>query len=885
MPPHRTKHIYHASSTGKISASMLKLSFLIFLAVTAAGGEVRFGGSYSFSQNVLMFDHGMVPVGFKLTGQLNLANLNNGALLAELKDLQLLVKSSQESQDGYTSHVSKIDQLVNKPFVIQLSQNEVKKVYLAIDEDPTLANIKKGLASLFQIRQTNDKFEEKDMSGVCQVDYKNTGNHILKSKTGCHWRGNKLMKSRLWGMKIDSKRFEEIVLTKGNLVDHVVADEEHTLLSAWNKIMRIKTTTQTELKLKDSTILDKKMDLSQVQKDLSVTFNEHNFEFNTNESVQEHPKIKLTSFVKNNKRTITNDIGTSESAQMFLQGVKAASKFTVADLNAYFSSKKYKKKEIVEQVLDIIGSKPTPETHNAVMKFLEIENEDVEVDYCDRYLWALSLNPHPQLFIINDLFELGESRHSNAKLWQTIVLTVPAMVYSYTQKNPDDAENDKLLQRGIDFLINHLNRCEDEDFDCQKVYMRAFVNIPDPKTLSYLLQFKKIFNKRLIVEIMSALQKIDAKHWTKEVLDLAEEVYLANSTYDSTARIISLDMLLKTKINDNATLMKILSVLKHNDVSKELKQYLMISLEGLYEKNEGLKKKVNTFLRDNRRNNYDSQALSGFSTTFHRTFMDGGRLSTVQEISNSILKSGVVNVDILNEGQASTAFSLGLYSKGLSSFVSSAEDESDDALTAGMQLRVMNVSLRPFVFFDGNGELMSHVFAGTASTLTPAYQALVLLDDDTVALPLGIGHIAQISFMSGASVDLSGQNKLSLWYKTGNTLVQNKAGLAFEGKISLNLPFVKTEVEFNLFATPELHLLSSLNFGDGIAMCLELDQPDLTVRYTTYKVEQVMGSKHKVKKTSNTTIQAPGRSFALNSMNNAMCNALAKQGWFDEENS
>lgn len=67
---------------------------------------------------------------------------------------------------------------------------------------------------------------------------------------------------------------------------------------------------------------------------------------------------------------------------------------------------------------------------------------------------------------------------------------------------------------------------------------------------------------------------------------------------------------------------------------------------------------------------------------------------------------------------------LGLFSNGLSSFVSDEEreDGEDEGTNAGLELTVHGVEFRPFVFFDGHGELMGHVFSSTASTLTPAYQ-------------------------------------------------------------------------------------------------------------------------------------------------------------------
>jgi len=50
------------------------------------------------------------------------------------------------------------------------------------------------------------------------------------------------------------------------------------------------------------------------------------------------------------------------------------------------------------------------------------------------------------------------------------------------------------------------------------------------------------------------------------------------------------------------------------------------------------------------------------------------------------------------------------------------DSEDDEEATAGMEITLSNVQLRPFIFFTGQGELMSHVWAGTASERTSALQ-------------------------------------------------------------------------------------------------------------------------------------------------------------------
>lgn len=57
----------------------------------------------------------------------------------------------------------------------------------------------------------------------------------------------------------------------------------------------------------------------------------------------------------------------------------------------------------------------------------------------------------------------------------------------------------------------------------------------------------------------------------------------------------------------------------------------------------------------------------------------------------------------------------------------SQPDEPEESATAGMELTIMGVQIRPFVFFSGQGELMGHVWSGTASEKTPAFQVILCL--------------------------------------------------------------------------------------------------------------------------------------------------------------
>lgn len=62
----------------------------------------------------------------------------------------------------------------------------MKHLYVADDENLSLVNLKRGVASLFQFRTFDAETKESDVSGTCDVKYATTdGVRIEKIKTNC----------------------------------------------------------------------------------------------------------------------------------------------------------------------------------------------------------------------------------------------------------------------------------------------------------------------------------------------------------------------------------------------------------------------------------------------------------------------------------------------------------------------------------------------------------------------------------------------------------------------------------------------------------------------------------------------------------------------------
>lgn len=113
----------------------------------------------------------------------------------------------------------------------------------------------------------------------------------------------------------------------------------------------------------------------------------------------------------------------------------------------------------------------------------------------------------------------------------------------------------------------------------------------------------------------------------------------------------------------------------------------------------------------------------------------------------------------------------------MNSFVSSGKEEelaSDESANAGMEITVQNSYFRRLQFFNGQTELMGHVWSGTASELTPAYTATTLLHDHDEIIQLHNGVTITVEALSSLSIDLKGSVQMSLWYQNAQSNVIKK---------------------------------------------------------------------------------------------------------------
>lgn len=570
---------------------------------------------------------------------------------------------------------------------------------------------------------------------------------------------------------------------------------------------------------------------------------------------------------KHHKALTADALGTAKSASAFLKLLPLVKNASPEELHKILKTPRYRQTRM--QLLDIYGSASTLAAHKAAMKILR---QDEIGDETERYLWALSLSPMPHIDVANDVLKRSEETMQNDHVSETYALAAGAMMRHHG--SPSAIEKARLsLELGLSVCTGD---------ECKLKFLRALRNLKSPEAIPTLLEYALSDNRAISVAAWRALVALPRQAVTDELKNAALRIFyqIGGPRRDSSARTLALDIILENEPSVEI-LHDLVYYLGDKDPAYEVRKYLSQRLEQIAEKDERFASYLKNIYTDGNVtvNNYHTRAQRGLSIAFTRSFLrspdTNGSLLTVQEVNSGLLKRGIVDVILETNKHQQAMFSLGLFAGGLSSFVSSQEEGAevmdDEVATAGMEIDILGVGVRPFVFFSGQGELMSHVWSGTASERTPAFQVLSSLYSYSEHVPLGSGFVAEIDVEGAVSFDLAGQIQLSLWSRKAHSLVEMDAGVMVHGGSRVRSSFVQSKAEFSMTMEPKLELSTDVDFYSQVALCMRLSQPATTVKHQVYKIERIPGSRHRLRKTRRSKSHSPGRSYLLNQKNNEMC--------------
>lgn len=847
--------------------------FTYDLKTTVLLGEIsRLGGS------------GVGDVGFQITAKLQVLPLwkdpsDSEKVLVSIKTLspQLWIKSRKAPEpEGFVEHSSRIVDMPKDPILVLFKKGQIIHTFAISSESLSSLNFKRGIASAFQYKTYEGTVQERDASGLCNVTYTFLNSPSYEKKKDDCKRIKSTHFNPILGVKIKSDSIAKYDLTDQLLLQKIVEDEKHEM----SLIARPEAKTAVSV----HRILQLLSDTLKEAPKIASTYTEVINKFDSNyvsvsiEAQNEYipcPEagcVTLENVLDSSYSALESSaLGTAKSASAFLKLVPLIRNASAENLAKILKSPRYH--DILPQLYDLYGSASTSEAHLAAMKILR---RDETGENTERYLWALSMSPFPDPVIIKDVLTRSEETLQNEKISETLALTAAAMAKRYGTIN--------IVEKVKDSLELGLYSCSDEP--CKIKFLRALGNLGAKSVIPILIKHTNS-SKALSVIAWKSLVSYDKSYITNEIKDIAIKNFLqlTGQKLDSSVRTLALNVLLQNdpSIED---LQQLLKYLVKREPVYEVKKFLLQRLTQLADTDVSFRNKFQKAVKMELKKsvNYNTFGLRGLSTAFTRNFLNSagtnGTLVTIQEINSGLLKRGIVDIVLENGLHKNTFFSLGLFAGGLNSFISSNDPEENDvsaeneAATAGMELSLLGVDIRPFVFFSGQGELMGHVWSGTASERTPAFQTIVNLHRHRELISLSSGFIVEIDVEGALSFDLAGQVQLSLWSRNAKSLVEMGAGVAIQGSSKILTNFVQSRAEFTLTLEPKLELATDVDFSGPVSLCMRLAQKQTAIKHNIYKVERIPGSRHRLRKTRREAFISPARSYLLNNKNNEMCSKI-----------
>lgn len=716
----------------------------VFLAeiclLNVSGLKLGQENTFTFTNDVNVTDLGELSpsLSYRVEGGFNVGVLWRDGdvklLQFRLNHVKIFSKS-QKTQE--TNERISLDDFSRKPFYAVLDKQSITDVYLEETEDISIANLKRSLISFFQYRNEDATVEEVDVSGQCSVSY-------------VVWHNTAFTKTKLF-CKIDTpghRRVEQPVGVKINVfssVEYNLAPDRITILTidstetykitlnAYPSIgVSINSTFFLEATQAVGTLETTKCpSLSECVKQLSGV------KISSLPSVLDLKKNQqgnLIQTIKENRKYLANNYyGKSDSAAAVLSLIADSREAKTEDWHKALNSRTGK--ELKLMLIDVLAATQTYESFKVAKENLKF-NDIEDFEYVEKYLQGLAVGTRPNEAVFKELLEIFSKGDYYEKTKDTLVQTI-ASIGRHFANLENEGYDHPTSQDLSDFFLKQLADCTEDE--CRIIIVRALGNFRSPSTIKRLLETAHTSSNKVAVVALKSLKQFPKAYWNTDIIreNFFKIFYQIQRRHDSSTRTLALDILLEQKLTPDE-IENLIEYLSSNDPAFEVKQYLIQKLQINAIKCSYYGKVIQAYLKQNPKyNNYHILGQGGLSTAILRKFSSkpsfDGYLFSVQEIKDGVLKRGTADIYIEGKPERSglgadqfKIFTLGLFSDGLSSLMGGSgtdEDESETSpATAGMELAVQGTNMRPLIFFNGQGELMGHVWSGTASNPTPAYQ-------------------------------------------------------------------------------------------------------------------------------------------------------------------
>ncbi|KAM7167707.1 microsomal triglyceride transfer protein large subunit [Macrochelys suwanniensis] len=775
---------------------------------------------------------------------------------------------------------------LQRPVVLQWTRGKVKNFYSYKNQPAVVQNLKRGLASLFQIQLHSGAAREVDVSGKCNVTYHARESQVTKikalgtceiEKTGFISHNELLDVST----KVTSAT---IYVLEDSFIKSVRAEENHVLSLNFRQTTNAKIVSKQKLELKSTEAGPRVIAGKQVASVIKTLDSNYiavplvaepvKTECKNCPSISEHWQAIR-------KQLEPENLSKAEATRSFLSFIQNLREATKEEILQILRSER---NAVLPQLVDAVTSAQTPASLEAMLEFLDFKNGSSSV-LQERFLYACGFASHPNELLLKSLINRLQGQIANSEIRETVTIIVGALVKKLCDKGgcklPAVVRAKKLILGGLD-------RAKKEDD--VKMYLLAVKNALLPEAIPLLLKYAESGDGPISNIAATSLQRYDISFITSEVKETMNRIYHQNhKIYEKTLRTTAAAII----FSSNPSYMEVKNLLLSiGELPLEMNKYMLSLVQDILHFEMPASKMIRKVLKDMVVHNYDRFSKTGSSSAYSGYVTRGPDASSTYSLDilysgSGILRSSNMNIFLFNKNAQLHASQVVIEAQGLESIIAASADEGEENLEsfAGMSAILFDVQLRPITFFQGYGDLMSKMFSATGDPMN-VVKGLILLTDYSQVIQLQSGLKASAEFQGGLAIDISGGMEFSLWYRESKTSVKNRGAMVVAGNIFVDSFFVKAGMETSFETEATLNFISTVQFSEyPFLVCMQMDKIESPFRQYVTKYESLPSGKRYTSRKGKVKLLA-GSEYPLHQENSNMCRKVfstesdSSDSWF-----
>ncbi|XP_064918432.1 microsomal triglyceride transfer protein large subunit [Columba livia] len=775
---------------------------------------------------------------------------------------------------------------LQRPMVLELVRGKVKNFYSYQNEPVFTQNIKRGLASLFQLQLHSGAAQEVDISGKCNTTYHVRQDQVTKIKAldSCEIEKQGFT-SHNQILDVSTKATSAtIYVLEDSFIKSIKAEENIVLLLNYRRKTSSKIVSKQRLELKSvqagpGLIAEKQA--ANVVKNLDSSYVAMSLVAEPVES-----KCKKCPSLSEHWKSIREHmnpekLSKAEAARSFLSFIQSIRKATKEEILQIIRSEN---KELLPQIVDAVTSAQTPASLEAILDFLDFKDASTSV-LQERFLYACGFASHPSEMLLKSLTDKFKGDIANEEIRETVVIVMGALIRKLCDRGgcklPAVTEAKRLI-------LSRLEKAKKDDN--VRMYLLALKNALLPEAIPVLLKYAESEEGPISTAAVTALQRYDPSFLTKEVKETMNRIYhQSRKIHEKTVRTAAAAVIL----NSNPSHMEVKNILLSiGELPLEMTKYMLSMIQDILQFEMPSSKIVRQVLKDMRAHNYERFSKPGSSSAYSGYITRGPDVSSTYGLDilysgSGILRRSNMNIHIFDRNSELHAIQVVIEAQGLESIIAATPDEGEENLDsfAGMSAILFDVQLRPVTFFEGYGDLMSKMFSATGDLIS-VVKGLILLTDYSQEIQLQSGPRASTEFLGGLAIDISGGMEFSLWYRESKTNIKNRVAMFTVGNTEVDSFFVKTGMETTLEVETTLDFISTVQFSQyPFLVCMQMDRAESPFRHYVTKYESLRSGRRYTARRGKAELLA-GNEYPLHQENSDMCRKVfgaksdSSSNWF-----